>query len=338
MSCAEIMSVLFFHEMRWDPKDPAANDVDMFVMSKGHAAPILWAALKEAGALPDGPDGDLANLRKIDCALEGHPTFRSPWCRVATGSLGQGLSAAAGMALARRLDGDGGSRVYCLLGDGETAEGAVWEAAAFSAHYGLDNLCAIVDVNRLGQSGPTMWQHDLDGFAKRFEGFGWDAVVVDGHSTAALAEAFAAARARQAAAEAAGAPNAGRKPTALLCRTFKGAGVSFTQDKDGFHGKPFIAKKIGEGKFEQAMEELGAASLESFSIAVPSRRHVFFKYCSAILLHLARAHACMPALRALSLSHPDFINLRAPCNPNASGALARHRGIRMRLIKFSRPG
>lgn len=128
MSCADIMAVLFFQELRFDPKNPKARNVDEFVMSKGHAAPILWAALKEAGAISE----DLNTLRRIDSPLEGHPTPNSPWVKVATGSLGQGLSCAVGIALAKRLDGIA-SRVYCLLGDGESAEGSVWEAAQMAS-------------------------------------------------------------------------------------------------------------------------------------------------------------------------------------------------------------
>src|SRR5262245_36038135 len=186
MSCAEIVSVLFFDEMRFDPGDPSGADADVFVLSKGHAAPILWAALKEAGAIHD----DLLGLRRFDSVLEGHPTPRCPWVRVATGSLGQGLSAAAGMAWARKLDGSA-ARVYALLGDGEAAEGSVWEAAQFAAHFGLDSLCAVVDVNGLGQSGPTMYRHETAPYQERFESFGWDAVSVDGHDVRALRAAFA---------------------------------------------------------------------------------------------------------------------------------------------------
>src|SRR5688500_6767182 len=132
MSAAELMAVLFFDEMRFDPKDPSGKDADVFVLSKGHAAPILWAALKEAGAIQE----DLLSLRRFDSPLEGHPTRNSPWVRVATGSLGQGLSAACGMAWARKIDGTA-ARVYAMLGDGEMAEGSVWEALMFGAHYKL---------------------------------------------------------------------------------------------------------------------------------------------------------------------------------------------------------
>jgi transketolase len=249
MSCAELVSVLFFDEMRWDPRDPSGRDADLFVLSKGHAAPILWAALKEAGAIED----DLLTLRRAESPLEGHPTPNSPWVRVATGSLGQGLSAAAGMAWARRLDRSAG-RVYALLGDGEAAEGSVWEAAQFASYFKLDNLCALVDVNRLGQSGPTMYEHDTSVYAARFEAFGWGAAVVDGHDVGELRAAFARARGAQG------------KPFALIARTLKGKGVSFVEDKDGWHGKPL---KKGD-ELARALHELGDTSI---SLAVEPRRH-----------------------------------------------------------------
>src|SRR5262249_4503061 len=172
---------LYFDEMRFDPKDPSGQDQDVLVLSKGHAAPILWAALKEAGAISD----DLLSLRRIDSPLEGHPTPSSPWVRVATGSLGQGLAAAAGMGWARKLVGTP-ARVYALMGDGESAEGSVWEAAQFASFNGLDNVCAVVDVNRLGQSGPTMYQHDTAVYEGRFRAFGWEVASVDGHDVGAL--------------------------------------------------------------------------------------------------------------------------------------------------------
>ncbi len=236
MSCAEIMSVLFFEEMRWDPRDPSGKDADVFVLSKGHAAPILWAALKEAGAIQD----DLLTLRQYTSRLEGHPTPNSPWVRVATGSLGQGLSAAAGMAWARKADAAPG-RVFCLMGDGEVAEGSVWEAAAFASFNRLANLCAIVDVNRLGQSGPTMYEHDTRVYEERFRSFGFDVVVVDGHDVAAVRGVLARARAVT------------ERPQAIIARTWKGKGVSFLENQDGWHGKPV---KQGE-ELQKALAELG---------------------------------------------------------------------------------
>jgi len=240
MSCAELVSVLFFDEMRFDPHDPSGKDADVFVLSKGHAAPILWAVLKEAGCIED----DLNTLRRFDSRLEGHPTPRVPWVRVATGSLGQGICAAGGMAWARKL-GKSGGRVYTLLGDGEAAEGSVWEAAEFAAFYKLDNLCAIIDVNRLGQSGPTMYQHDMHPYEARLRGFGWEVAIVDGHDVAAVREVFARARA------------AAGKPFGVLARTLKGKGVSFMEDKEGWHGKPV---KKGE-ELKKAVAELGDTSV-----------------------------------------------------------------------------
>ncbi len=247
MSCAEVMSVLFFHEMRYDPKNPRARNADTFVMSKGHAAPILWAALKEAGAIPE----DLLTLRRFDSPLEGHPTPLSPWVKVATGSLGQGLSAAVGMAIARRLDGIP-ARIYCLLGDGEVAEGSVWEAAQMASFNKLDNLCAIVDVNRLGQSGPTMLQHDMDSYLAKFKAFDWNAVAVDGHSVEEITAALDGARAAKG------------RPTAIIARTRKGRGVSFLEDKDNWHGKP--VKKGDE--LQKALAEIPDPGV---SVVVPAR-------------------------------------------------------------------
>lgn len=167
MSCAELVSVLFFQFLRFDLQNPKSPYNDRFVLSKGHAAPILWAVLAEAGAFPVEK---VNTLRQIDSELEGHPTPRCPFVDVATGSLGQGLSAGAGMARASRMD-ELNNRVYVLLGDGETAEGAVWEAVAIASHYKLDNLIAIIDVNRLGQSEETMYGHDVRSYERRFSAF-----------------------------------------------------------------------------------------------------------------------------------------------------------------------
>ena len=249
MSCADLLSVLFFDEMRWDPNDPSGKDADVFVLSKGHAAPILWAVLKEAGAIKE----NLLDLRKFDSPLEGHPTKNSPWVRVATGSLGQGICAAAGMAWTRKLD-QTPAKVFALLGDGEAAEGSVWEAAEFASHYKLDNLVAIVDVNRLGQSAPTMLQHDTGAYARRFAAFGWEAIEVDGHSIGAIKAAYAKARATTG------------KPISIVAKTFKGRGVSFLEDKEGWHGKPL---KKGE-ETQKAIAELGDTNV---SIKIETRKY-----------------------------------------------------------------
>lgn len=222
LSAADIVAALFFAEMRFDPTDPQHPEADRFVLSKGHAAPLLYAAWAAAGAFSRD---DVMELRKITSDLEGHPTPRLPFVDVATGSLGQGLAAGVGSALnARRIGSD--YRTYVLIGDGEAAEGAVWEAAQMAAFNGLDNLCAITDVNALGQSRGTLFGHDTEAFVSRWRAFGWHAVGVDGHDMAAILSALAEARA-----------TTGR-PTMIVARTLKGKGVSLFEGKDNWHGKP----------------------------------------------------------------------------------------------------
>ncbi len=221
-SAADLAAALFFDVMRLRPGTPPGPGEDRFVLSKGHAAPVLHAAWVEAGAL--SPD-DLASLRRLDSQLEGHPTPRLRGIEVATGSLGQGLSYGVGMALAQRLDGSAG-RVWVLMGDGECAEGSVWEAAALAAHNRLERLVTIVDVNGLGQSGATMLEQDLGAYRRRFQSFGWRALVVDGHDMAAVVRTL----------QRAGQP-AGR-PTVVLARTIKGKGIPEIEGRDGWHGKP----------------------------------------------------------------------------------------------------
>ena len=224
-SAAEIVAALFFSVMRYDPKHPGNPYSDVFVLSKGHAAPVLYAAWAEAGAIPMP---ELLTLRKVNSDLEGHPTPRLPFVDVATGSLGQGLSAGVGMALNAKYLEKNDQRVYVLLGDGETAEGAVWEAAEIAARYGLGNLCATVDVNRLGQSQPTMWADDLAAHQARWSGFGWKVIPADGHNIPQLLEAYQQAQASE-------------RPTVILAKTLKGKGIPFEEDKEGYHGKPLNA-------------------------------------------------------------------------------------------------
>lgn len=235
MSCAEIISSLFFSEM---------DAEDEFIMSKGHAAPILWAAYAESGCIPKTY---LETLRRIDSILEGHPTPKMPSIRVATGSLGQGLSAGVGMALGRRL-AKSDSRVYVLLGDGECAEGSVWEAANSASYYDLKNLCAIVDANRLGQSEPTMHGHNIEKYKQKFEAFGWDSQIIDGHNVSNILGALKKAR-------------ESKKPFAIIAKTLKGKGVSFLEDKEGWHGKA-----LKKDELEKAMKEIG-----SVKIMMPSK-------------------------------------------------------------------
>jgi transketolase len=236
-SAADIVATLFFSVMRYDPKNPKLPQSDRFILSKGHAAPLLYAAWSEAGLFPRA---DLLKLRTLRSDLEGHPTPRLPFVDMATGSLGQGLSAGIGMALNAKVLDKSDQRIYVLMGDGESVEGSIWEAAEIGRHYKLDNLCAIVDVNRLGQSDPTMLQHDMDAYRARWTGFGWNAIVVDGHQISELLTAFEEA-----------ARTKGR-PTMLLARTFKGKGISFVADHLDWHGKPL--KKGGE--MEKALDEL----------------------------------------------------------------------------------
>lgn len=238
LSAADILAVLFFDELRFDPMDPQHPEADRFVLSKGHAAPILYAAWAAAGAFPREA---VMDLRKITSDLEGHPTPRLPFVDVATGSLGQGLAAGVGIALnARRIGSD--YRTYVLLGDGESAEGAVWEAAQVAANYGLDNLCAITDVNAFGQSRATQFAHDLEAFAARYRAFGWHAIVVDGHDIAEIRTALADARGMSG------------RPTMIVAKTLKGKGCSIFEDKDNWHGKPL--KKGAEA--DAAIAELEA--------------------------------------------------------------------------------
>lgn len=222
-SMAEIMSVLFFHVMRYDLKNPRDPSHDRLILSKGHAAPILYAAWAEAGLFPVS---ELLKLRKIDSDLEGHPTPRLNFIDVGTGSLGQGLSVACGMAYVGKYYDKATYRTYCILGDGESAEGSVWEALNFASHYNLDNLVAIFDINRLGQSEPTALQHDMNIYRKRVESFGFHVIVVDGHDVDELCKAF------HEAAETVG------KPTAILAKTFKGKYFPNIEDVLEWHGKP----------------------------------------------------------------------------------------------------
>jgi len=234
LSMADLTACLFFDEMKYNPKDSEDLANDELVLSKGHAAPILWAAYAEAGIIPEG---SLMNLRKITSTLEGHPTPRMKWVKAATGSLGQGLSVGVGMALAMKLAKSPG-RVYVLMGDGECAEGAVWEAANMGSLLRLGNLCAIMDINRLGQSEATMHGHDVQAYKRKFQAFGWETIPINGHRIPEILKAFKKARQNV-------------KPTVILAKTIKGKGISFIEDKNGWHGKP-----LKEEEMKRALEEL----------------------------------------------------------------------------------
>ncbi len=229
--------------MRFDPKEPQFPYSDRFVLSKGHAAPLLYAAWAEAGGFDRA---ELMKLRKLESDLEGHPTPRLPFVDVATGSLGQGPCVAVGIALnARRLQSN--YRTYVLLGDGESAEGAVWEAAQVAVHHHLDNLCGITDVNGLGQSGRTQWGHDVEELARRWRAFGWHTCTVDGHDIKALYATLEEADAIE------------THPTMILARTIKGKGVSLFESKSGWHGKPV---KKGE-ELDRVLAELDSQLVQT---------------------------------------------------------------------------
>jgi transketolase len=236
MSAAELVAGVFFYAMKFDPKNPNSNDGDRFVLSKGHAAPVLYAALAGAGVFPESR---CMTLRQFSSELEGHPTPRIPGVDAATGSLGQGMSVGSGLAIAARMD-KSPTRVYVLMGDGEMAEGQVWEAAEVAGHYGLDNLTVLADVNALGQSDPTMYRHDMEVYRRKFEAEGFATEVIDGHDVAAVLAALDHAKAVKG------------RPQAILARTIKGHGVDFCAGKEHWHGKAFSKDELAT-----AVKELG---------------------------------------------------------------------------------
>ncbi|HEV3215871.1 MAG TPA: transketolase [Vicinamibacterales bacterium] len=245
-SAADLTAVAFFAEMRFDPRSPHRPDADRFVLSKGHAAPLLYAAWAEAGAFDRAK---LLTLRRFDSDLEGHPTPRLSFVDVATGSLGQGICAAVGMALnARRIGSD--YRTYVLLGDGESAEGSVPEAATVAEFHHLDNLCAIIDINGLGQSRPTMFDHDLQAFSSRWQAFGWHTIELDGHDIPAVLKAFEEARQTR------------NRPTVLLARTIKGKGLSIMAGKEGWHGKALTEEQLPAALTELKAQFVDGASMD----------------------------------------------------------------------------
>ena len=237
LSAADILTYLFFEEMDIDPQNPDKKERDRFVLSKGHAAPALYAALAERGYFPAE---ELLTLRKIDSRLQGHPDKKKvQGVDMSTGSLGQGISAAVGMALANKLNGMD-QRVYVMLGDGELQEGLVWEAAMAAAHYGLDGLTAFVDWNGLQIDGKNEEVMTVAPVDEKFKAFGWDVQVIDGHSFEQIAEAVEKAKTVKG------------KPQMIVARTIKGKGVSFMENQAGWHGKA-----PSDEQAKQAVEELG---------------------------------------------------------------------------------
>ncbi len=245
LSAVEMMSVLFFGGLfRQDLKNPHALNNDRFVLSKGHASPLLYSLYQAAGAVSRE---ELMTLRQLTSDLEGHPTPHFKYADVASGSLGQGLSVGLGMALGlRHIYGKGSPRVFVLMGDSEAAEGQVWEAMELAAHYKTGNLYGFIDVNRLGQRGETLLGWDVDTYAQRVESFGWNAVVIhDGHNLDEIEKAYTSHI-----------TDGSDKPTMFIVKTVKGKGVSLFENKDGWHGKP-----LPEEKLEDALRELGDVDL-----------------------------------------------------------------------------
>src|SRR4051794_11046475 len=252
MSAADLMAVLLARYLRYDFSAPENAANDHLVFSKGHASPLLYSMYKLAGAIDDD---ELLTFREFGARLQGHPTPEIPWVDVATGSLGQGLPISVGIALAGKRLENADFRVRVLCGDSEMAEGSMWEAFEHAGVAGLDNLIAVVDVNRLGQRGPTMHQWDTTSLAARAAACGWDVQEIDGHDLEAIDAAYTAALESD-------------KPAAIFARTKKGSGVAAVEDKDGFHGKPLDDP-------EAAIEELGGIREISVAVAKPGEAKPF---------------------------------------------------------------
>jgi transketolase len=252
LSAADIVAALYYRVLRHDPSRPDWPERDRFVLSKGHAAPILYAALAEHGYFPHQ---DLMGLRKIGEHLQGHPDMRrTPGVEVSTGSLGQGLSMSLGICLALRLDHlDQTAHTFALLSDGDCQEGETWEGAMAAAHFGVRNLTAIVDYNHLQTDGTTEEVMDLGDVRAKFEAFGWEAVEIDGHDMGAVVDALERSRTLD-------------RPAAIVCQTKKGRGVSFMEGRFGYHGKPPTPEQA-----EEALNEL-EATLEQQTAALQAAR------------------------------------------------------------------
>ena len=247
MSAADLMAVLMAKYLRYDFDNPHDAHNDRLVFSKGHASTLLYAMFRAAGAISEE---QLLTYRQFDSIFEGHPTPRIPWVDVATGSLGQGLPIGVGVALAgKRLDKIP-YHVWVLLGDSEMAKGSIWEAFDHAGHSGLNNLVGILDMNRLGQRGETELGWNSGAYAERARAFGWHAIEIDGHDVAAIDAAYAEAEQQQ------------NQPTLIVAKTMKGRGVSFLENKEGWHGKALDADQA-----KQAIQELGGET--SIQVQVP---------------------------------------------------------------------
>jgi transketolase len=297
MSAADLMAVLLTSYLHYDFDNPKNPNNDHLIFSKGHASPLLYSLFKAAGAITDE---ELLTLRKFGSRLEGHPAPVLPWVEVATGSLGQGLPMGVGIALAGKYLDKLPYHIWVLLGDSEMAEGSQWEAFDHASHYKLDNLVAILDVNRLGQRGETMLGWNTTAYATRAEAFGWNAIVIDGHNYDEIDQAFA--RAMQ--------PNGA--PTAIIAKTVKGKGVSFLENVNGWHGKA-----LNKEQEEQALKELKSVRSQTFPVQKPDNRQPASKAPKKALElpkydgkeAVATRKAYGDALQALGAANPDVIGL-----------------------------
>lgn len=300
MSPADVMAVLLSNYLQYDFDNPENPHNDRLIFSKGHAAPLLYSMYKAAGAITED---ELLSLRKQGSRLEGHPTPILPWVDVATGSLGQGLPIGVGVALAGKYLDQLPYNVWVLLGDSETAEGSVWEAFDHAAHYTLDNLIAIIDVNRLGQRGQTELGWNTQAYANRARAFGWQAIEIDGHNLIEIDQAFSAA------------VSINDRPTVIIARTKKGKGVSFLEDLGGWHGKA-----LKSGDEEHAIAELGGArhitipvqkpdtSTQPVTIATPEPLQLP-TYNKGTKVATRRAYG--DALKAIGAAQPQVVALDA---------------------------
>ena len=295
MSAADLMSVLLAKFLRYDFEHPGNPENDHLVFSKGHASPLLYSLFKAAGAITDE---ELMSFRKLGSRMEGHPTPAIPWVDVATGSLGQGLPIAVGIALAGKYLDRLPYRVWVLCGDSEMAEGSMWEAFERAAFSKLDNLTTIIDVNRLGQRGETMHGWDTKIFADRARSFGWHAIEIDGHVVEQIDRAYGEAAATRG------------RPTVIVARTVKGKGVAAVEDKEGLHGKAL-------GDFEEAVHELGGMRHITVDVAAPAGKSGLHEFSVgelqppvyAIGEKMSTRMAYGEALAALGSARPDVVAL-----------------------------
>src|SRR5881227_2477091 len=297
MSAADLMSVLMLSYLHYDFDNPKNPNNDHLIFSKGHASPLLYSIFKAAGAISDE---ELLTLRKFGSRLEGHPTPVLPWVDVATGSLGQGLPIGVGVALAGKYLDKLPYHIWVLLGDSEMAEGSIWEAFDHASHYKLDNLIGILDCNRLGQRGETELGWNTEAYANRARGFGWNPIVIDGHNYEEIDQAFAQAM------------QASDAPTLIIAKTMKGKGVSFLENKEGWHGKA-----LSEEQEEQALNELHPVRSMTFPVQKPAQGQLPQEAAKkAVELPrygekdaTATRKAYGDALKALGAANPDVVAL-----------------------------